>query len=430
MNAEPLYETAVRLAVPALRLATPFHARVRRAVDGRTASAHTLCDFAAAHRDPTRPLLWLHAPSVGEALMAQAILAAVREKLPHVQAAFTFFSPSAERVAARVGADWHGYLPWDRRRDVRQALDLLTPSCVAFVRTEIWPVLVREASARDIPVVMLNAVLAPDSSRLGTAARSLLAPAYRRLARVGTVSAEDAANFPLLGVDRARIEVTGDARFDQVVARVDAIDRTRPLLRRFATTGDRWLVAGSTWPPDERLLIPALARRRGTLRAIVAPHEPTAAHIAALERALTHAGLRHMRLPPDGVDTSIGDDVDVVVVERVGVLADLYAVASLAWVGGGFGSAGLHSVVEPAALGIPVLFGPRHGNAGEAARLAAAGGGFIVKEPASLDDILSGLLGDEGRLRRSGAVAAGFVRAHAGGAERSARIIVQALGSG
>ena len=137
--------------------------------------------WAAEHRDPARPLIWVHAPSVGEGLMAQAIVAALREWRRDVQIVFTYFSPSAERMAARVGADVVGYLPWDVRPDVDRALEALRPAVVAFVRTEIWPVLGQAAVERGIRLALVNAVLAEGSSRLRAGSRYLLAPAYARL---------------------------------------------------------------------------------------------------------------------------------------------------------------------------------------------------------------------------------------------------------
>jgi 3-deoxy-D-manno-octulosonic-acid transferase len=358
--------------------------------------------------------------------MAQAILARVRAVRPALQSIFTYFSPSAERIAPRVGADWHGYLPWDRTADVRAALAAAQPGCIAFVRTEIWPALVREAAAQQCAVVMVNGVLAPDSSRLSRGARLLLGQAYRRLDAVGVVSAEDAACFALLGIDRAKVQVTGDARFDQVWERIQGIDRTRLLLRPFRTHGGPWLVCGSTWPADEEVLIAALKAPR-PWTAVLAPHDPTPEHVERLEQRLTAAGMQHMRLPAeaDAAAVTIPSDVAVIVVDRVGALADLYAIADVAYVGGGFGSAGLHSVVEPAALAVPVVYGPRHGNAREAERLRQAGGGFVIGDAARLAATLSRLFGDPDARAHAGAAARRFVERDRGGAEASAQLILR-----
>jgi 3-deoxy-D-manno-octulosonic-acid transferase len=425
---ELIYRAAARVAPPLLRAAAPFNGKLRRGVRGRAASLPALREWAARERDPARPLVWFHAPSVGEALMAQAILQEVRRGAPDVQAAFTFFSPSAERMADRVGADWSGYLPWDVAPHVKAALDALQPSCIAFVRTEIWPVLGLEAARRGVPVLLVNAVLGAGSSRLRRSARALLGPAYARLDAVGAVTADDGARFDLLGVDARRVHVTGDARFDQVRSRVHALDRDAPLLCALRARTAPLLVAGSTWPEDEANLASALAalRQRGSAwRAVIAPHEPSASHLKALERLLSESGLSHARLPDVQADDL--PRVDAFVVDRVGILADLYAAADAAYVGGGFGTAGLHSVVEPAALGVPVLYGPHHGNAEEALRLQQAHGGLVVHSGAELETQLRALHGAPERRGVVGAAARRFVEDHAGGAARNAGLILQQL---
>ncbi|HEX7117309.1 MAG TPA: glycosyltransferase N-terminal domain-containing protein [Longimicrobiales bacterium] len=429
---ERIYEAAVRGARPLLGIAAPFHAKLGRGVRGRRGAVAGLEAWAAEARDPSRPLVWVHAPSVGEGLMAQAIVAALRTRRPDAQLAFTFFSPSAERLAARVGADVSGYLPWDVRPDVRRALDALRPDVIAFVRTEIWPVLAREAVGRGARLALVNAVLGAGSSRLRAGSRYLLGPAYARLDAVGAVAAPDAARFARLGVCADRVRVTGDARFDQVWSRVERLreagvrDR-HLLLARLADAAVTTVVAGSTWPADDARLVPAFARARRSapFRLIAAPHEPDAAHLAALERALDAAGLRHARLA--AVEHGGEPLPEVVVVDRVGVLADLYAIADVAYVGGGFGRAGLHSVVEPAALGVPVLFGPRHGNAREADALAWAGGGSVIRGARELEEALTRLAREPARRAEAGRAAAEFVRAGLGGAAANAELIAALL---
>jgi 3-deoxy-D-manno-octulosonic-acid transferase len=368
---------------------------------------------------------------VGEGLQACAVIEALRERLPDAQLVFTHFSPSAERLAPGVGADVADYLPWDLEVEAGRALRALRPDVVAWVRTEAWPVLSTLAKARGARLTMLNAVLSSGSSRLRGPSRFLLGPTYRRLDAVGAVADADAARFTRLGLAAERVRLTGDARFDQVWARVQALRRDDPLLGRLTDPGVVTLVAGSTWGPDEARLIPAFARARlispdTQWRLIVAPHEPDERHLAALEVRLSEARLPHARLAA----VEAGEPVpEVVVVDRVGVLADLYALAEVAYVGGGFHSAGLHSVVEPAALGVPVVFGPRHGNAREALELEDAGAGFEVSDVPELEGCFTELSGERGRevRRRAGAAALEYVRSRLGGAVANAELVLEQL---
>src|SRR5262245_53166817 len=181
------YDLALRAALPLVRALAPFNEKLKRGIDGRENALDELRRWSESARTD-QPLIWVHAPSVGESLMAQAIVQSLRSHLPEAQIAFTHFSPSAERMRGRVGADIATYLPWDTSNNLRSALDLLRPSTIAFVRTEIWPNLVRLAEQRGIPTVLVNAVLSANSSRLRPLARATLGPAYKRLAAVGAIN--------------------------------------------------------------------------------------------------------------------------------------------------------------------------------------------------------------------------------------------------
>lgn len=424
---ETVYELGMYAARPLITIASPLSSKLRRGVHGRRGAGERLSEWARTSRDAKRRVVWFHAPSVGESLMAQAIIAELRRQQPDVQIVFTYFSPSAERVAQRVGADVADYMPWDTRRSMQLALDALKPQAIAFVRTEIWPALVRLAAERNIGMALVNAVLAPNSSRLRGSSRWLLEPAYARLDRVGAVAPTDGERFSKLGVDPARVYVTGDARFDQVYARVETLDLEQPLLRRLRDPRVTTVVAGSTWSTDDEELIPAYAaaRKGCPLRLLIAPHEPDGAHLRSLEGRLSAAGLRHERL--GAVEASTGALPEVIVVDRVGVLADLYAVAQVAYVGGGFHGAGLHSVVEPAALGVPTIFGPRHGNAREADELAGKGGGFVASDGAAFASLLLDLAARPMHRKNASNSARAFVMAKLGGARRNAELIASLL---
>jgi 3-deoxy-D-manno-octulosonic-acid transferase len=426
---ERIYTLAVAAARPLLPLAARGDGKLARAIRGRRGVLGRMATWADAERDPSRPLVWFHAPSVGEGLQARAVVEALRARRPGLQVAYTYFSPSAEPFARTVAADFADYLPFDLAHDVGRALDLLRPGVLAFSKTDVWPVLTREARARGVRLALLSATLPASSSRLGGVARAVLAPAYARLDLVAAISPADADRFAALGVPPERRTVMGDARFDQVWERAALADRASPLLAPFAGWSGPTLVAGSTWAPDEDNLIAALARLRGEgvpLRLVVAPHEPTEAHLARTEAALRAHAFPHARLSA----VEAGAEVHAVtLVDRVGILGDLYALADLAYVGGGFGTAGLHSVLEPAAFGAPVLFGPRHANAREAAELMAAGGAFEVTGTPHLTETLR-RLADPAVRQPSGAAARRYAEAGRGAALRGAEIIERLLDLG
>ena len=425
---ESLYTLALRAAHPLLPLAAHGDGKLARGIRGRAGVLERMEAWARAHRDPARPLAWFHAPSVGEGLQARAVVQAFRARRPDAQVAYTFFSPSAESFARTVDADFADYLPLDLPAGVARALDALRPSVLAFSKTDVWPVLTREAKARGTKLAMLSGTLPASSSRLRGPARALLAPAYGRLDAVAAISPDDAARFGALGVPAERRGVMGDARFDQVWARMQAIDRRSPLLRPFDGFQGVTLVAGSTWPADEERLVPAvaaMAKAGHPLRVLLVPHEPTPAHLDALEARLRTEGVAgSLRLSQVEAGAEPGW---MTVVDRVGVLGDLYALADVAYVGGGWGTAGLHSVLEPAAFGVPVLFGPRHANAREAAGLIAAGGAFELAGAAPVSQRLLPMIQDAHARRRAGGAARAYVQNGLGAADRGAQLIERLL---
>jgi 3-deoxy-D-manno-octulosonic-acid transferase len=425
---ERAFTATVACAVPLLRALARGEGKLARGVRGRAGAADRLIAWQRALDRPERPIVWVHAPSVGEALMSKAIIAALRVRLPDARVVFTAFSPSAERVIAQVGADVADYLPWDTPGHVGRAVAVLRPAAVACVRTEVWPLLARAAAHAGGAVALVNAVISTSSGRLRGPARWLLAPTYARLDAVGAVSADDEMLFHRMGVPAQRIRMTGDARFDQVWQRVSALraDEARiARMRALLPAGRPIVVAGSTWPQDERHLASAMRALRSSGIApvwVIAPHEPSDGHLAALEQGLREAGLDPTRM---AVAESGQAVADALLVDRVGVLADLYSIADVAYVGGGFHDQGLHSVVEPAALGVPVVFGPRLGNAREAGELAREGGGLQVEGADALTAAMRALLDDDATRRAASRGAAAFVQERLGGGDRNAALIAE-----
>lgn len=380
--------------------------------------------FAAFVRRPGRPLLWMHAPSVGEGLQARPVLELARARLSAAQLAYTYFSPSAERFAQSLDVDFRDVLPFDATTDARATLEALAPTALVFSKLDVWPTLAREASRRGVRLGLISATLASGSSRRRGLAAALLRDAYARLDRVGAISDDDAERLVELGVPASRISVTGDTRYDQVWARAAAARLDSPLLAPLRG-GRPTLVAGSTWPSDERYLLGAwrgIRERHPETRMLIAPHEPTAEHLAPIEKWCESESVTCARL---GAEAAA--EADVVLVDRVGVLGDLYALADVAFIGGGFHAAGLHSVLEPAAFGTPVVFGPRHAGSRDAGLLLAARAAATSHDTTSLEASLEAWLDDPVARRNSGDAAREVVRAGLGAAERSYELVASLM---
>ena len=411
----------------ATQLAPSSESKFWRSLAARRGLLERVADVSRAVRSPARPLVWMHAPSVGEGLQARPVAHRLRAVHPNWQLAYTYFSPSAEPFAASIGADITDYLPFDGQREADAMLDALQPSLLVFVKLDVWPTLVERATARNVPVALLSATLAPRSGRTGPLARLLLRDAYRALQGVGAIDQANADRLLALGVRPDVLEVTGDTRFDQVWARAQGVDRQQPRLQALASSRPT-LVAGSTWPTDEAVLLAAYARvvREGgeqpRPRLIIAPHEPTAAHRAPILDWARSAGLSVATLAEAESDAAAAQG-DVIVVDRVGVLGDLYALADVAFVGGGFHAAGLHSVIEPAAFGAPVLFGPGHDMSREAGLLLTAGGARVVRNAGECSAALSEWLFESAARDGAGVAARAFVESELGATERSVRLV-------
>jgi 3-deoxy-D-manno-octulosonic-acid transferase len=401
--------------------------KLRRAFAARRGIVERFEAWGSRSRDAARPLVWFHAPSVGEGLQALPVIQLLRQRRPEAQIVYTHFSPSAERFARAAGADFTDFLPFDRASTASRVMDAIRPSVLAFSKLDVWPMLVEAAASRGIPVLMLSATLPESSARRRGVARAALGNAYASLSAVGAIDDSDAARLVELGVPAGRISVTGDTRYDQVWARARQGSR-RVEVTEMAGDSRPTLVAGSTWPSDEVRLFPAwrALRASGTAwRLIIAPHEPTADHTRNIEQWAARERIRFARLgSPDRFSA------EVVIVDSVGVLGDLYALATVAYVGGGFHGAGLHSVLEPAAFGVPVLFGPRRANSRDSELLVRAGGGVPVLNEADLQAMLDRWMADPAKRDAAGDAALKVVMGGLGAAGRSYELLDRSLPHG
>jgi 3-deoxy-D-manno-octulosonic-acid transferase len=301
-----------------------------------------------------RPL-WVHAAS-GEIEYARPVFREWKRRHPEIPLLVTYTSPSAIRILENLSeVEAWGPAPWEFPSHLKEFLARFQPRALLVARTDLWPVMTEETAAQKIPILLFSATFAKGSSRLKGLGRILTARSLSQLAGLQVVSAEDEKNLDGL-CGGLPLKIAGDTRFDQVLHR---LENPKPLPNELVSNQHPVLVAGSTWPEDEEVLLPAFAAAKmGKL--LLAPHEIRGDRLSALEKKLKSLGLGSQRFSKGGAWTE-----DVLLLDQVGILAELYTRGDLAFVGGSFRKQ-VHSVMEPLAAGLRVMVGPFHANNREA----------------------------------------------------------------
>ncbi len=427
-----MYNALLPAAALAARCAAPFNAKIAEGLAGRRGFENRWRAKAAA-LERRGPLIWFHVSSVGEFEQAKPVIDLLARKAgSSLDIALTFFSPSGmsyyERFDRSKKIDairFVEYLPVDTARNMRFCLETLAPDMIVYVKFDIWPNLVVEAARRSVPQVLVSGTLSPGSGRLSPLVRGYFGWLYSMLDAIAAIAGEDAGRFRSLTDGSVEIVEAGDTRFDQVCRRIDASGVTLPGC--IAASGRTWIIAGSTWPRDEDVVIPgfaALGPAHPEAGLIVVPHEPTEERLAGIGAALERARLPFRLL--SGLKDASSFAEPVVVADGVGYLAELYRAGAMAYVGGSF-TTGVHNVMEPAVLKLPVFFGPRIDNSFEARELVRLGAGTILRAAGDFARECGALLADAERLARTGETAARFIRNHCGAALRCVDLIDQRL---
>ena len=405
------------LVVPLLTsgywVASFFNPKAKAGWDGRRGQFPKLAAVLAGLPPGDKRILF-HCTSVGECEQALSIAQAIKDTRPQIATFFSFFSPFGYAFLKQHPAVDHKlYLPFDSWRSMNRFLALLAPDLVVISKFDVWPNLVWAAKKRGIPTVITSATLSSNSRRDKGLAGWLNARVYDCLDAVCAITEVDAARFCGLGLPRERVFVTGDTRFDQVRLRGERA-RAAGDVRLFKEQPALTIIGGSLWPTDERHFLPAaiaVLKKHPAVHLILVPHEPREAHLAALESALTAAGIaseRYSACAPEG-----GTAARVALIDTIGMLARLYKQTDIAYIGGSFGS-GVHNVMEPAVFGQPVLFGPRHENSAEALELASIGCAFAAGDSRGILEVLARLAEGAAERRAIGEKARDYIASRVG----------------
>jgi 3-deoxy-D-manno-octulosonic-acid transferase len=368
------------------------------------------------------PSIWLHAVSMGEVSAAAVLLRALRARHPAIAIVLSTATPTGRaRAQSLFGADVDiRYLAYDTPGSVRRFLARINPRVGVIIETELWPNLLQECRCRGVPVLLASARLSAKSVLRYRRARALFGAAVGQNVTIAAQTTEDAERFIAIGADPARTRAVGNLKFDMQLGE-EVLETGRKLRAEYLGERPVW-IAGSTHAGEEEQLLAAHAELKQAVASALLVLVPR--HPQRFESVASLLARRAERFDRRSAGAPVRTDADVLLVDTMGELAALYAAADVAFVGGSLVPVGGHNLLEPAALGVPVITGPYTANSGEVAReLMLRGGAVRVADAHTLANVLGQFFADPNMRRRAGACGREFVAAHRGTVARLIDVI-------
>jgi len=353
--------------------------------------------------------IWMHVSSLGEFEQGLPVIEALKQKYPHYKILLTFFSPSGYEVKKDFKlADKVAYLPEDTMKNARRLIANFNIKAAFFVKYEFWFNYIKVLKDNDIPLFYISVILRPKQyffQPIGCWFRNQL-----RNVRYFFAQNDETANLlGNIGIDD--VTVAGDTRFD----RVFSIARQAPRYSEIEEFigGRKCIIAGSSWPSDERLLYPFIEKMPDDYCFIMVPHDISDSHIKQIESHLkdyqlyTNLTKKHSK---------------VLVVNAIGLLSKLYQYARFAYIGAGFYD-GIHNIQEAVVYGVPVVFGPKYHDYQEAVDLVELKGAFVIKNENELENVFKRLIDDDRFYERASDVCNKYVGRSVGATEKIMRVL-------
>ncbi len=383
-----LYTLAIRLYGWGIFVASFFSEKAKLWIEGRKNWEADLSAFN--ERFPFQDghqRIWVHCASLGEFEQGRPLIEFIKSNAPNTIIILTFFSPSGYEIRKKYPhADGIFYLPLDSRSNAKRFLQLVKPDKVIFVKYEFWYHYLNALQQAKIPTIIISAIFRTEQIFFKT-----YGGFFRKILRsFDHLFVQDQSSIELLAsININNTTKAGDTRIDRV-AQIPKEGKHFVKVAEFVGKAP-CLVVGSSWSPDEAILKEALPTLPENWKVILAPHDISEAHIAAIEKRWAGEVQRYSSLDDKSIDDAA---IRILIIDNIGMLQSLYRYGRIAYIGGGFG-AGIHNTLEPITFGLPVIFGPKFQKFEEAKQLLQQGGGFTISSAADLKDTLRLLLEPE-----------------------------------
>lgn len=362
--------------------------------------------------------LWFHISSMGEFEQAKPIISNLREKRNDLKILVTFFSPSGYESGINYKeVDIVSYLPFDTPQNAKRILTLINPALLIFIKYDLWPNLIWQAKKMNIPMLLADGSLS--HTKLNFLTKLFYKQIYSELNTICAILKEDEDIFKTLVSTQTKILVTGDTRYDQVYRRLMKVKKEGFKTKELFPQEAKIIVAGSTWQKDEEIVLATyktLIKEFKDLILILVPHEPKIHRLVQIDNMASKLGISWISWSTLEKIGKIAK-IRLIIVDKIGILANLYQLGDVTYVGGSFGH-GVHNCLEPAVMGKPVFFGPKIDNSYEAKLLVKRGAGFIITNAHKMSIKMAQLLANTELLTKSGNAAFELVKENLGATEK------------
>jgi len=376
-----LYNLSIFFYSILIKLAAPFNLKAGQISKGRQRVFAELPNKIKHDR----PIIWVHCASLGEFEQGRPLIEAIKKQHPEYQILLTFFSPSGYEIRKNYElADYIYYLPADTKSNSQKLIELVNPEFVFFVKYEFWFHYIQELKKRNIPLYLVSAIFRENQLFFKNTPWGKW---YRKmLFGFSHFFVQDEQSVKLLAsIGINNVTKAGDTRFDRV-AEIARNGKDIPLVEKFKGNS-QLVVAGSTWKPDEELLIEYI-HAHPEIKFVIAPHETKKGNIDRLISQLKTPVICYTEATNESVMNK-----QVLLVDTIGLLSSVYKYADLAYIGGGFG-VGIHNTLEAAIFGMPIVFGPNYLRFNEATTMVKLGVAHPINDYSGLKTILDTLLSD------------------------------------
>ena len=357
--------------------------------------------------------IWFHVASLGEFEQARPVIEWLKKEDAAFEIILTFFSPSGYHQKADYPLAHVFYLPADLPGNAEKWTSCIQPDMAVFVKYDLWPGFLRALQKREIPTLLISAYWLP-GKRFHSSTLPLTRSHLKQFDQIFLQHSDHVGYYKEKGFHN--LQVAGDSRIDRSLQLEGEAEIRLPSWLKELPAFD--IVAGSTWPKDEMILLDVI--RQLGLRIIIAPHDVSSDNIRRLRKQITQP----VTILSEYRETDT--PADILIVDSIGLLNVLYAIGRIAYVGGGFGS-GIHNTLEPAAHHKPVIFGPAFNNFPEAIGLQEAHAAWSVTNRETLINVIQNLLTSKA-YRDAGERAFNYLVAHRGASETIGHYIMEKIG--